>query len=422
MDLRQIWILYRHELRSALRDRSIVVMSILIPLVMYPLLLWGAFAAISFVQGQTERQVARVAVHDVPEAHRSLVDSLAARDGVLLVEWMEGPEEATAALSRGGLDAFVRFESPPVEVAGLEENVRISVSFNEARDRSRRARAEVASAVAQYRQAWIEEARSDLGIEDGQWAGFTTVREDLATPEDATRVFLALIIPMLTLIMVALASFYPAIDATAGERERSTWETLMTVASPRGNVAAAKYLYVATFGAMGGLLNVVALTLTLRWVLAPIAGPGEVAAAAIPLSTLPVIAVGTMLLGLFVAAGMLVFAIFARNFKEGQSAITPFYTAIILPAVFLQSPDLELTNRLALVPVANVVLLIRGAIEGSVPLVAGGLTLLSMAVTVGAAVAFAQWVMRREEVLLGSSGAGLIVFLKGRFQARRSER
>jgi sodium transport system permease protein len=59
-------------------------------------------------------------------------------------------------------------------------------------------------------------------------------------------------VPFLTLITVALASFYPAIDATAGERERSTWETLMTVAAPRGNVAAAKYLYVATFGAAWG--------------------------------------------------------------------------------------------------------------------------------------------------------------------------
>jgi hypothetical protein len=66
---------------------------------------------------------------------------------------------------------------------------------------------------------------------------------------------------------------------------------------------------------------------------------------------------------------MLVFAVFARNFKEGQSMITPFYMLIILPAIFLQSPDLEFTTeRWRLVPVVNVGLLLREAIQGSVPL------------------------------------------------------
>ena len=49
-------------------------------------------------------------------------------------------------------------------------------------------------------------------------------------------------------IMVALGCFVPSIDSTAGERERSTWETLMTVSAPRSSVILAKYLYVATLG------------------------------------------------------------------------------------------------------------------------------------------------------------------------------
>jgi sodium transport system permease protein len=193
------------------------------------------------------------------------------------------------------------------------------------------------------------------------------------------------------------------------------------VAAPRGNVAAAKYLYVATFGAAGGLLNLLALALSLRWILTPLAGSegaGELAAGGIPLSALPIIGVGTALLGLFVAAGMLVFAIFARNFKEGQSMITPFYLLIILPAVFLQSPDLEFTPLLAAVPVANVVLLIREAIMGHVPLMQAGIALASMGACVALAVTFAQWVMRREEVLLGAATGGLGGFLKRQFQAR----
>ena len=54
--------------------------------------------------------------------------------------------------------------------------------------------------------------------------------------------------------LVAVGCFYPAIDSTAGERERSTWETLMTVSASRGSIIAAKYLYVASFAAFSAAM------------------------------------------------------------------------------------------------------------------------------------------------------------------------
>jgi sodium transport system permease protein len=424
MDLRQIWTLYVHEVRSALRERSIVAVSIIIPLVMYPALLWAGFAAVSFVQGQTERLTSRIAVHGLPEVHRSLLDSLEANGSVTVVEWEGDVREGRRQVQTGHLDVFVEFRENPVgegELPGLEENFRVVMAYNAARDRSRGARARVEAAVESYRRDWIDDARRGLGIPSPVWADFGVNRRDVATPVETTRFLLALLVPFLTLIAVALAAFYPAIDATAGERERSTWETLMTVAAPRGNVALAKYLYVATFGAMGGLLNLSALVLSLRWILQPLAGgqTDALSAGGIPLASLPIIGLGTALLGLFVAAGMLVFAVFARNFKEGQSMITPFYMVIIIPALFLQSPDIEFTNTLALVPVANVALLLRDAIMGSVALAPGLITLLSMGVSVAVAVGFAQWVMRREEVLLGATQGGLVAFLKRQFNNGR---
>jgi sodium transport system permease protein len=419
MDLRQVWTLYRHEIRSALRERSIVVMSIVLPLVLYPTLLWAVFAGTSFVGGQAERLTSRVVVQDLPEAHQSLGDSLAADEHVTVSRWTDAPEEACAEIARGRLDALIRFEPAGDGPGELGNNFRAVIAYNEARDRSRGARDRVEAAIDGYRQAWIDEERKELGVPDTVWADFGVIGKDMSTPDESTRFLLGLLVPFLTLVMVAVAGFYPAIDATAGERERSTWETLMTVAAPRGNIATAKYLYVATFAAMGGLLNLAALTLSLQWIVAPLTGAEELGRGGIPLGAFPVIAAGTALVGLFVAAGMLVFAIFARNFKEGQSMITPFYMLIILPVVFIQSPDVELTTGLALVPLVNVALLIREAIMGSISLVPGALTLVSMTVFVVLSVAFAQWIMRREEVLLGAAEGGLGQFLGRRLRIRR---
>lgn len=421
MDLRQIGTLYMHEVRSALRERSIVLGSIIVPLVMYPALLWAAFAGISFVGGQADRLTSRVAIQGLPTVHRALADSLAANERIALTVWEGTPAEARLDVARGRLDVFMEVTSPDPSDAALIDNIRILVAYNEARDRSRGARARVEAAVDGYRDGWVAGARRRLGISDPVWADFAVARSDVATSEETARFILATVVPFLTLITVALAAFYPAIDATAGERERHTWETLMTIAAPRGSVAAAKYLYVASFGAMGGVLNLIALTLSLRWILEPLGnGNGQgLSQGGIPLTALPAIALGTALLGLFVAAGMLVFAIFARNFKEGQSMITPFYMVVILPALFVQAPDIEFSPALAAVPIVNVAMLIREAIMGSVPFVSGLITLVTMAACVALSVAFAQWVMRREEVLLGSGGGGLWVFLRRRMRSSR---
>jgi sodium transport system permease protein len=421
LDRRQLLTLYLHELRCALRERNIVIYSIVLPLVMYPGILWAGIAGITFVQGQANRLPSRVAVVDLPAVHSQLADSLSENADIRYSVLEDDREDAITRIGVGRLDALVEFTEPVDDGAGLPDNFGVLISYNEARGQSDRARTRVEAAVARYRRDWVDRERRALGVEDAAWADFAIISEDGASNEDIARFILGLLVPMLMLVMVAMASFYPAIDATAGERERSTWETLMTVAAPRSTVAAAKYLYVATFGMMGGLLNLLALTLSLQWILRPLGGEAAEALATggVPLSALPVIAIGTLLLGLFIAAGMLVFAAFAQNFKEGQSMIMPFYLLLVMPAVFLQSPDMEFTMTLAVIPVANTIMVIRETITGSFPLAQIAVSLGTMTVCVVVAISFAQWVMSNEEVLMGSQEGGLSSFLKRRLKSRK---
>src|SRR5436853_7871586 len=67
-----VGILYRREMRAAFRERTIVINSILIPIFLYPLLLWVAFTLMTYVLGQAEGARSRVAVRDWPKAHPGL--------------------------------------------------------------------------------------------------------------------------------------------------------------------------------------------------------------------------------------------------------------------------------------------------------------------------------------------------------------
>ena len=64
--LDHVRLLYVHELRSALRERHIVVNSILVPIVLFPLTLWAVFSGMAFVRGRTDQMASRVAVEDLP--------------------------------------------------------------------------------------------------------------------------------------------------------------------------------------------------------------------------------------------------------------------------------------------------------------------------------------------------------------------
>src|SRR5207249_2122603 len=203
-------------------------------------------------------------------------------------------------------------------------------------------------------------------------------------------------------------------DSTAGERESSTWETTMTIGTSRTNVVLAKYLYVATMSATAALLNVTAMTFSMRTILAPLGGWIGTMSFQIPFRSLPVIALGAILMSLFLAAGMMMMASFARSFKEGQSMVSPFYLLVILPASFLQSPGLEFTPRLALIPIVNVTMMFREAITGTFHWRLIGITVVVELLCVAVALKLASIILAHEDVVTGSYSGSFVKFFKER--------
>ncbi len=397
-----------------------VINSILLPLLLYPVLLWATFSAITFVKGQEDRFVSRVALVGFEAAHDELREKLG---GIDKVELVEAPSEgAEAGLRQGRVDAVLEIQPASGAGVALAENYRLLLRFDGSKDRSEKARERVSGRVGSFRAAWLRQQGLDLGLSEADWRLYRQERVDRASEEEIGAFVLGLIVPLLVIIMVAVGCFYPAVDATAGERERSTWETLMTVSASRSSIVVAKYLYVATMGSVAGVLNLFAMAFSMRAILAPLlAGDEGEINFALPWGALPLVALAVILLALFLAAGMMIFAAFARSFKEGQSMVSPFYMLAILPPLLVQSPDLVLTPRLALIPIANVSLLFRDALSGRYHWPAIGLTLLVELVCVVLALLLASRLLRFEEVILGAREGGLLGFLRRRFRRGGNE-
>ena len=215
--------------------------------------------------------------------------------------------------------------------------------------------------------------------------------------------------------MVALGCFIPAIDTTAGERERSTWETTLTLAVPRRDVIAAKYLYVATLGLTAGVLNVTAMFLSMGAVMRPLlAQGGEPFQFALPALAFPVMVLGAFALALFFAAAMMILAAFARTFKEGQGTVTPVYWLALIPLLLGQGSEVTLTPTTAAIPVGNVAMMVRDAVRGVFqwPLIAETLAVQVMAVAL--CLLLARGILGFEDFLIGAYDGSFWRFLRER--------
>jgi sodium transport system permease protein len=412
---RQVRILYWRELRAALREKTIVLNSILIPIFLYPFLMWAVFTGLTFVMGQTETFVSRVLVANWPTSHPKLRLNLERDNQLQLADERIPPGTAAEQIKAGKLDAWLEFLPPDKTNAVLPDNFQARITYDQSKERSGQSMARLTALIEDYRRDWLRREAKRRGVDAATWQGFSLTARNVASNKEMGAFIMGMLAPVIFVVMVAIGCFYPAVDATAGERERNTWETLMSTSASRLSVVTAKYLYVASLGSLAGLLNLLAVILTLK----PIFGPlfeqaGRTIDYTIPAAALPVAMIAGLLLAGFIAAGMMIFAAFARTFKEGQSMITPFYMLILIPVVFLQAPGLHFSLSLACVPIVNLTLMIREVLTGTFHWPAIGVSFLVSLALIALCLRFATYILQFEDVMTGSYGGSFARFLKER--------
>lgn len=394
----------------------------LLPIFLYPVMLWFMFTGLTFAEGMAEGTRSRVSVHGLTAQHLEVLDSLRALRSVVVVD-AATIEDAEARLARGELDAVAEFETLPDSTGLLPGNFALRIAFDRSLERSRRARERVEEVVERHRERWLGRRAAGMAIPREEVEGFRVAGWNVATGRQLGTSLLSQTLPLFLVVMVALGCFIPAIDTTAGERERSTWETTLTMAAPRFAVVAAKYLLVATLGVVAGVLNVLAMFLSMGVVMRPmLARASADFQFALPTLALPVMVLGAVALALFFAAAMMILAAFARTFKEGQGMVTPVYWLALVPLMFGQGSGATLTPATAAIPVANVAMMIRDAVRGVFlwPLIVE--TLLMELATVLLCLLLARSILGFEDFLVGAYDGSLWRFLKERVLGRSSRR
>jgi sodium transport system permease protein len=399
--LRNIAIVYRKELTEALRDRRTLVSSILIPLLLFPVLAIGLAYTAAELIGEASRQPSRIMI-------------LGGEDSPAIVAGLKGTKNLrvvpTAAnyvdlISDKKIRAAV--EIPPGFQAAIErgENPDVKIYIFSGDMKSAFGATRIERFFSDYRDAMLRNRLAAQNLPESLLKPFHIEQQNVVSAEKVAGETYGGLIPYLAILMCMTGAMYPAMDLTAGEKERGTMETILSSPIKRTHLVLGKFLLVFTASLATATLSVISMGASFAVLsrLTPVQSAAE-GLPIMPIHAQTAIAVFAMAVPIAVlfSAVLITISIFAKSFKEAQSYLTPMTFVVLIPAIAAVLPGLELTPKLAVIPILNASLLCKELVTGTYHWNYIVLIFLSTCVYAGVALFLAVKMFQRESVLFAT--------------------
>jgi sodium transport system permease protein len=392
-----IAIVYFKEARDLLRDRRIIISMIVVPLLIMPIMIVSAGYLGTKMVGKARQETPKVMLlggTDSPEITKAL-------RALPTFQFVPPSADFTNLISEKKIGAAV--EIPPGFDAALAsgQDTAVQIYGYEGELRSTIAAGALEQFFRHRRDELIQRGLAERHLPKTILTPFAIKQSNVASPTKVGGNFAGMILPYIVVLMCLTGALYPAIDLTAGEKERGTMETLLCSPVRRRYLVLGKVLIVLTVSLTTGFLAVAsngAGLLAMKWLQGEAKLGAAVPMALDPLALAAVcvimVPVASFLSAVLIAAGL-----YARSTKEANSYLQPLLLLVLIPAIAGAMPGMEINPRLALIPILNVNLLSREILTGIwhwhyIALVFGS-TCLYAAAAIGVAIGLYQ----REEVL-----------------------
>ncbi len=395
--LKNIKTVFFKELRDITRDRRTLYSMILVPILLYPALSVGMGALIGTQMQKT--RAAKQTITIIGEQHSpstaaalratdkfEMIPTEDVRDQLLTIadadttinretveeifsrEYDDITDSTTNPVFTKALDekivrAFVHLPKGFDQRLATDDSVTIQIIHDRSSTQSEAAADKLTDWAKDYRDSMVTAALVDMGLNESFTKPFWILQDNVAPKERLGGMILGMMLPYMLIILVVVGGMYPALDLTAGEKERNTLETLLASPISRFDIAAGKFLTTFVGSMVSMLLALTSMTLTARYGFGAMT-EGEIEIG-MSLSSVFWLLVMMIPAATLFSAVMITVAISAKSYKEGQSYLTPILMLTILPAMVTFIPGIELNVGLLFVPVVNICLGLKETLMGT---------------------------------------------------------
>lgn len=393
------------ELRETLRDRRTLLTLVLMPFLLYPL--FSLVIRKFLLTGPSPGSPVVYSVAFATEDELKLVQQLFAmgRPGVERLNpgqkipdfswWVV--QRAEEALQVGEIDVVVRVTRfpPNTEQPAINWEIDCELHRLDGSLSGERASRLLEDHLRSAGNRVLAQRLAALGVPQRP-SVVRAVRKVLASTEPSAGISLSILVPFVLILMTITGAVYPAIDLTAGERERGTLELLVAAPVPRLGLLIAKYVAVLTVAMLTATINLVAMGATIS-----LSGLGPLlwGEKGISLSAIGAIFGLLFLMASFFAAVLLAITSFARSFKEAQAYLIPVMLSALGPGLVSLMPGIELQGWMLVTPLLNAALLSRDVLAGDGQWLSALVVVISTSLYAFAALAVAAKLFAADAVL-----------------------
>jgi sodium transport system permease protein len=401
MSWRTVGTIYAKEFRDSVRDRRALISMIVIPTIIMPALIFGFAKTASVIISRAKEEIPRVMIvngADSPGIRAELGKSGKFRVEPASADWkalisdkkvraaVEIPDGFEKALEAGSAPAITLYDYQGELKSGL-------------------AAEQLNNFFIKLRGATTARLLAARGLPATIARPFEVTRTNVAPPEKVGGNLLGGIIPYFIIFLCLTGAMYPAMDLTAGEKERGTMETLLCCPASRTDIVAGKFLMVLTGALSAVMFSLISLGGTLLAfgsAMAPGTGGFAATGAAVPtIDLFGILGLLAMVVPVAVLFSAILFSLslYAKSSKEAQTYLMPMTFAVVIPCVIGILPGIELNSRLALVPVLNISLVCKEMLSGVWHWAFIAEIFASTALYAAAALALAVRMFKREDVI-----------------------
>ena len=411
--------IYGLEMRTLMRDRRTLFVSIVLPVVLMPLLL---LLSSRVEQGRQERDRTRHHEYAVVGSDSTFVidllqglpqqnDGDSTRPAVKTFRQVP-TEDALQSLEDQTIDFFVEGLSPPEWRAILAEDTATAEDLDEFHDtpvarinyRSNRASSGSAARGLRTQLQEIRRERRDsvvvqagLPIHPDDLANLVT--NNVASAEEIAGSRLGKVLTLFVVLLMMAGGAVLATDTLAGEKERGTLVTLLTTGATRAEIISAKLLAVMSIALVIMVIQIVNLWIYLGLGLIDVSS-------GLSATIAPATALALFVLYLPVAAlasgVLLITSAYAKSYKEAQLLFMPAMIGLLVPTLAPLLPQIPLSSIVVLVPLANIAIAVRDILIGQANWILVGVAWLVTAAAAVYAASLAAKALEDENLVSGA--------------------
>lgn len=385
----------KKELREALRDRRTLFMMVFLPVLLYPALLVLVTQVSAVQMTELEETPSHVGVTGAPADH-PLFEALEEEP---LIE-----ASVVDSTRLQNVDMVIDASGWPVEF-DPQKQARVTLHFASVDDNSRQALDRVEEVLAAIDRDELIRRLAEADLPPDFADPLRLEPRNLSSQGQQGGFVLAAVLPILVLITVLMGAYYPAIDLTAGEKERGTIQTLFTAPISALEIVAGKYVAVVGIAALSGGANLLSMALVMGQNLVLTPELREHVDLSISFPVFLVLAFNIVLIALLFSALLLAVAVLARSFKEAQTYVTPVFLLCLIPATIAQLPGVEYSPQTAVLPAVGAIVLMKQLLLHGVQIDALVLVATSSLVWTSLALVVAARLFGKESVIVGEQGA-----------------